>query len=123
MLKVEGKLLYVGVAAEIEPGASACQVERQQIRTRRSQSDAIHKTWISVRVSLGWKKGIVHDSQIVVLVQECLLVRGSQLNIVGPFDIGERRPQARIREFSILSNRLLLNRREVVEEIVTGIVV
>src|ERR1044071_7893451 len=58
-----------------------------------------------------------------MFVQECLLVGRTDLDVVSAFDIGERSTQASICQCAILSDRLLLNRREIVKKIWTWIIV
>src|SRR5437667_8698712 len=77
ILNVERKLFYVRVAVKGKQTATACKVVWQQIRTRGKQSDAIHKAGIAVPISERRKQTVIHDSQVVTLIQERLLVRSS----------------------------------------------
>src|SRR5262249_8161088 len=66
---------------------------------------------------------LVHDAQVIVLIEKRLLICCTNLDVVKAFDIGERSSQPGVCQRSILRNRLLLNRREIIKEIWTWIVV
>jgi len=93
-----------------------------QVRARGIQGDVIHKAggpFASVRT----EGAVVHNPQAVILVEISLLIGSSDLKVVNSLHIRQIRPQASIRKRPILSHRLLLNWREIVELVATRIIV
>ncbi len=103
--------------------SSTCQIEGKQVGAWGVQRDVVHKTGIAIRIVEGGKEPVVDNPQPVVLVEESLLIRGSDLHVVDTLHVRKVRPKPSICEGSILSHCLLLNRGKVVEKIGTWVVV
>src|ERR1700685_1728777 len=73
----------------------------------------------------GCVEGWIDDPKSVVLIEKCLFVGGSSLDLVNPFHIGEIGTQSRVGERAVLTHGLSLKTwgPEVRERIAAGIVV
>src|SRR5258708_7461685 len=109
ILHVKRELLDVGMAAEGKQTSSAGQIKGREI-------------WIEGGTCGIVERGI-NNPEFVALVEERLLIRGPRLYVVYTLHVRHVRAQAGIRQASVLSDRLLLNRGKIVEQIGTGIVV
>src|SRR6202011_3970411 len=94
-----------------------CQIEGKQVGAWGSQRDVVHKTGIAIAIVEGGKEPVVDNPQAVVLVEEGLLIRGSELHVVDTLHVRKVRPKPSICEGSILSHCFLLNRGKIVEKI------
>ena len=116
VLRVKGKLLYVGMSFEPEGRSSGGQVKRRKDGTRIRRG-------VAVRAAKRRHKVRVDDAHRVIFIKEGLLISGSNLHIVDAFCVVDIRTQARIGEASILRNCQRLNGTEISKSVFARVVV